>query len=76
VISADKLLATGWRPQHSNRDALATLVAEHADWLRVPGLRLRRSMLRGGVAGAGAVLAVVLVLLRIWRHRASEPDEG
>ncbi len=75
VLSVDKLLATGWRPQHSNRDALDALVAEHADWLRVPGVRVRRSMLRGGLATAGAALAVLLVLARIWRHRGGPaPD--
>lgn len=76
VLSVDKLLATGWRPRHSNRDALAALVAEHADWLRVPGLRLRRSMLRGGVAATGAALGAALLLLRVWRHRAADPDAG
>jgi nucleoside-diphosphate-sugar epimerase len=72
VLTVDKLLATGWRPRHSNRDALATLVAEHADWLRVPGLRLRRSMLRGGIAATGAALAALLILSRVWRHRATD----
>jgi nucleoside-diphosphate-sugar epimerase len=74
VMSVDKLMATGWRPRYSNRDALAHLVEEHADWLSLPGLRVRRSMLRGGVAAAGAGLAAMLLLARVRRRRRAAGD--
>ena len=74
VLSVDKLAATGWRPRHSNRDALAELVAEHRDWLTLPGVRVRRSMLRGGVAATGAGLAVLLLLMRLRRRAARATD--
>jgi nucleoside-diphosphate-sugar epimerase len=74
VLSVDKLVATGWRPKHSNRDALVETVEEHADWLAVAGVRVRRSMLRGGVAIAGAAVAGLLVLARIRRRAKGDGD--
>jgi nucleoside-diphosphate-sugar epimerase len=73
VLSVDKLVATGWRPKHSNRDALTETVQEHADWLAIAGVRVRRSMLRGGAAIAGAGIAGLLVLARV-RRRAKGAD--
>ena len=74
VLSVERLKATGWQPRRSNRDALAELIADHADWVSVPGVRVRRSMLRGGsVAVAGVALAAGLVLLRL-RRRAAARD--
>jgi nucleoside-diphosphate-sugar epimerase len=73
VLSVDKLVATGWRPKHSNRDALVETVREHADWLALAGVRVRRSMLRGGVAMVGAGIAGLLVLARV-RRRAKGAD--
>jgi hypothetical protein len=55
VVSTEALVATGWRPQHSNRNALAEMAAEHADLLVVGPLRTRRSHVRA----AAAVTAVV-----------------
>jgi nucleoside-diphosphate-sugar epimerase len=72
VLSVDKLVATGWRPTHSNRDALVETVREHAGWIAVAGVRVRRSMLRGGVAAVGAGLAALLLLARV-RRRATPP---
>lgn len=69
VLAVDRLKATGWRPRHSNRDALAELLAAHADWVSVPGLRVRRSLLRGGTAAAGLALAAALVGLTLRRRR-------
>ena len=74
VLSVDKLRETGWRPRYSNRDALAELLADHADWISVPGLRVRRSMLRGVVAVAGLALALGLVALRLRRRATSSPE--
>ena len=76
VLSVDKLKATGWRPRYSNRDALAELLADHADWISVPGVRVRRSMVRGGAAAAGFALAAALILFRLRRRAASESSEA
>lgn len=71
VMSVDRLVATGWRPKHSNRDALAELVDEHRDWVAVAGLRTHRSTVRN-VAGALAALLAVGVAARRRRRR----DDG
>lgn len=74
VLSVDKLVATGWRPRHTNRDALAELAREHGEWLTLAGVRTRRAMVRATLAGAGAAggLALARVALRRRRHRASD----
>lgn len=61
VMSAQRLVDTGWRPRHTNRDALAELVREHRDYLAVAGLRARRKTVRNatlGVAGLAGLAAL------------------
>jgi nucleoside-diphosphate-sugar epimerase len=72
VVSTDALVATGWRPRHSNRDALAEMAAEHADLLVLGPLRTRRSHVRAAAAvtvvvAAGAVAVVARRRLRARR---------
>ena len=66
VITPEKLLASGWRPKHSNRDALTELLEEHRDWVAVGRFRARRSTLRraGAVTGLLAAAAVARGILR------------
>lgn len=68
VLSVDRLLGTGWRPRHSNREALATLVEEHTRYLALAGMRTTRQRLRAVGAGV-ALAATVLVGLRVFRRR-------
>lgn len=69
VVSTDKLTATGWRPRHSNRDALADLVAEHRDWVTVGGVRARRSRIRAGLASLVALITAAGVRWVVSRRR-------
>ncbi|MBW3658737.1 MAG: NAD-dependent dehydratase, partial [Actinobacteria bacterium] len=62
VLSVEKLTATGWRPKHSNRDALVELVEEHRDYLSIGRLRTERSKVRAVSAGLLALLTAV-----VWR---------
>jgi nucleoside-diphosphate-sugar epimerase len=55
VLSVAKLTATGWRPRHSNRDALAEMVREHADRLQLGPIATTRSRARMVLAGVGLV---------------------
>jgi nucleoside-diphosphate-sugar epimerase len=75
VVSVDKLVATGWKPRHSNRDALAELVDEHRDWLSLGGARVRRSTVRAATAGVVAIggLAGITAALR---RRHGDGHEG
>ncbi|HSK23565.1 MAG TPA: NAD-dependent epimerase/dehydratase family protein [Egicoccus sp.] len=58
VASPAKLLATGWQPRHSNRDALAEMVREHGRYVSLVGLRAERRTVRSASLAAIGVLAV------------------
>lgn len=60
VMSVDKLVATGWSPQHTNREALRQLHEEHRPYVTLArGVRLRRRDLRVGAGLTGGLLAGV-----------------
>lgn len=67
IVAVDRLLATGWKPQHTNRDALASLAAEHADRIALGAWTTSRTGLRltAGLAGTAALGAAA----RAWRRR-------
>lgn len=71
VVTSRKLIDAGWRPKHSNRDALAELVAEHSDHVAFAGVRVRRDLLTAaGVAGgAAAVTGLGLLARSLLRRR-------
>ena len=61
VLSASKLRAAGWAPTRSNREVLREFAAEHAGWIRLGPLRLRRRTLYiSGFAFAGATVGIIL----------------
>lgn len=66
VVDVQRLMATGWRPRYSNRDALAAMAAEHADELVLGPLRTHRSTVRrvALASGVGAAAALVLAIRR------------
>jgi UDP-glucose 4-epimerase len=64
VMTAQKLEATGWRPRHSNRDAVATMAAEHAGYVTLGAVRLRRADIRRTALGLAGVFALL-----VWRWR-------
>jgi UDP-glucose 4-epimerase len=70
VMSPDALIATGWRPLHTNRDALAEAARDHAAYISFGRGHVRRATLRWSAAilAASALLAVFLGL-RGRRHR-------
>lgn len=64
VMSAQKLAATGWRPRNSNRDAVATMAAEHAGFVTLGAVRLRRADIRRVALGLAGALGLL-----VWRWR-------
>ncbi|MFP5309831.1 MAG: NAD-dependent epimerase/dehydratase family protein [Actinomycetes bacterium] len=77
VVSVDRLVATGWKPRHSNRDALAGLVAEHRDWLAFGGARVRRSTVRAATAGVVAVGGLAGITAALRRRTTDDaPTDG
>lgn len=67
VMSVDRLVDAGWRPKHSNRDALAELAEDHRDQLALGPVHAHRSTLwrAAGVAlAAGTGLATWGLLRR------------
>ena len=70
IVDVSALIATGWQPRFSNRDALASLAAEHVDRLALGPLRTSRRALRR--TAAGATLAAASWAGSRWvRRRAS-----
>lgn len=70
VMSPDALIATGWRPRHSNRDALAEAARDHAPYVSFGKGHVRRSTLRWSALSLAVSAAVATVLgLRSRRHR-------
>jgi nucleoside-diphosphate-sugar epimerase len=70
VMSGQRFLETGWRPRHSNRDAVAAMAAEHTGYVSLLGLRAKRRTVRLVVA---AVVVAKLGLgwwaVKRWRSR-------
>jgi nucleoside-diphosphate-sugar epimerase len=66
VMSAARLMATGWRPTRTNRETLAEAIVEHDDWVTLGRLRATRTVLAvaSRVAAAAATLGVVLAVRR------------
>jgi nucleoside-diphosphate-sugar epimerase len=78
VMTPAKLMATGWEPRHSNRDALDEAAREHRNHVSVLGVRAQRRTVRtvslaaAGLAGLAAVTAARRVS-RARRHRRDHP---
>jgi nucleoside-diphosphate-sugar epimerase len=69
VVSVDALMATGWSPEHTNREALEELAREHRGYITVRrGMRVRTRSLGIGAGAAGAALAA-LALRRVLDDR-------
>ncbi|HEX9889121.1 MAG TPA: NAD-dependent epimerase/dehydratase family protein [Nitriliruptorales bacterium] len=69
VMSPDKLIRTGWRPKHTNRDALADLVEDHRGHIVLGPARLERSKVRLGLAALTAAVGVLGVRSLLRRRR-------
>ncbi|GGI08743.1 NAD-dependent epimerase/dehydratase family protein [Egicoccus halophilus] len=59
VASPAKLVGTGWRPRHSNRDALDEMVREHGPFVAVGGLRTQRRTVRSASLAAAGMVGVL-----------------
>jgi nucleoside-diphosphate-sugar epimerase len=64
VMSADALIATGWRPRHTNRDAVAEAARDHAPYVSLGRGRVRRSTVwwAGLVGAVGTAMGAVAAL--------------
>jgi UDP-glucose 4-epimerase len=70
VMSPDALIATGWRPQHSNRDAVAEAARDHAPYVSFGRGHVRRATLRWSAASLAVSMGIATLLwLRGRRHR-------
>lgn len=67
VLANDRLRATGWAPRRSNEEALLDAVAEHAAWIALGRLRVRRRTLEA-VGGAATAAAVLGLARAAWRR--------
>ncbi len=76
VMSNQALTATGWYPRASNRDALASLAAEHAGYVTIGRLRARWSTLWRVGAAVGAALGFGVWRLELARRRRGARRAG
>jgi UDP-glucose 4-epimerase len=76
VVSADRLVATGWRPEHSNRDAAALLAADLGDRLVVGPVRTTRRQVRRAAAVSAGVAGGLLALGLLGRRRDGQEDRA
>lgn len=65
VVGTERLRAAGWRPAHSNGEA----VADHVGGRAERGVRARNATVVGGAAGAAAALVGTAALVRRARRR-------
>lgn len=71
VVSIDKLVATGWQPTYSNRDAVGALAEEIRDRIVVGPLDVSRDLVRrtGLATGAATLLTAGVAAWSWWRRR-------
>lgn len=74
VVSVDKLVATGWRPRHTNRDALAVIATEYADRLAVGRYVTSRTQVRRAAGVTLGVAGGLLALGWVARRRGKDDD--
>lgn len=69
VASSDRLVATGWRPAHSNRDAAAALAADLGDRIVLGPVTTSRRQVRQTAAVSAGVAGGLLALGVLARRR-------
>jgi nucleoside-diphosphate-sugar epimerase len=75
VVDNAKLKATGWRPEHTNQDALAEALEANRPWVSLGRARVRKDDLaRGAAATLGVVGAMALVRRRSKKKRGEAED--
>ena len=72
VASVDRLVATGWQPRYSNRDAAVVLARDLGDQLVLgPVETSRRTLRRAALAGAAVAGGVLALGVLAWRRRGT-----
>lgn len=74
VVSADRLVATGWQPRHSNRDAVAELAAQLGDRLVLGPVSTTRRQVRQTAAGASVAGGLLALGFLARRHRGKDDE--
>jgi nucleoside-diphosphate-sugar epimerase len=76
VMTPAKLVATGWSPEHSNRDALVEAAREHRDHVAFLGLRADRRAVRAAAAAAVGLAGLAAVRAARRQGRARHRADG
>lgn len=75
VADVSRLVETGWRPRHANRDVLAELAARHGDRVVVGPVTTTRQEVRQAASVAAGLTGGLLALGLVARRRR-RGDEG
>ena len=71
VVDNAKLKAAGWRPAHSNDEALAQSLEAHRPWVALGRARIRKDDLAKGAAATLGVVGAMAVARRAKKRRGS-----
>ncbi|MDX1510375.1 MAG: NAD-dependent epimerase/dehydratase family protein [Nitriliruptorales bacterium] len=73
VVAVDRLVETGFRFQHSNRDVLAGFVAESRPYVTMGNVRAKRSTVAGiGVLGTAAIAGLAVAGAKVRSRRRAD----
>jgi nucleoside-diphosphate-sugar epimerase len=69
VVDNAKLKTAGWKPKHSNRDALLETIESHRPWVSLGRARARKADLAKGAAATLGLIATMAAARRSRRRR-------
>lgn len=74
VVDNTKLKAAGWRPLHTNADALIETLEAHRPWIALGRARVRKDDLAKGAAATLGVVGAMALVRRSRKKRGAKED--
>jgi nucleoside-diphosphate-sugar epimerase len=74
VVDNAKLKAAGWRPRHTNTDALVETIEAHRSWIALGRARVRKDDLAKGAAATLGVVGAMALMRHARKKRGAKED--